>query len=195
MTCHFLFAEIYTGAESFYNDILRENGIKRIAMAELFRSQLPIDTELTREIKASIDKGKIVPNQLTIRLIEQELKKEDTNVVISGFPRTALHFDLFVESLEKLNINIGYIWHLKHIDKEKAVYAIHSKNGPKNEKYDISFASQLDKFNKHLEALNSIVEHIKLSYPIEKIEIDIRNTDWMNESLRNRMKGYFNMHY
>jgi len=75
-------------------------GIKEISMGELLRNEAAKDTKEGRNIKALIDKGKLVPSQITLDLIGNELLRPENakGYIFDGFPRALDR----AEALDKL---------------------------------------------------------------------------------------------
>ncbi len=65
-------------------------GIKSISMGELLRNEAAKGTPEGLAIKATIDKGNMVPAQLTLDLIGKELlePKNEAGYIFDGFPRS-----------------------------------------------------------------------------------------------------------
>lgn len=72
-------------------------GLKLIATGDLFRGAIKAETELGREIKAIYDRGELVPDAITVRLVEEKLGEIDRErrlgegvrgALFDGFPRT-----------------------------------------------------------------------------------------------------------
>ena len=65
-------------------------GLPHIASGDLFRSALKAGTPLGREVKRYMDRGALVPDELTIRIIGERLDEPDARdgAVLDGFPRT-----------------------------------------------------------------------------------------------------------
>jgi adenylate kinase len=74
--------------------------IAHISTGDLFREAIANGTELGLKVKSIIEKGDLVPDSLTIRLVEERIKGADCakGFILDGFPRTILQG----ESLEKL---------------------------------------------------------------------------------------------
>ncbi|MCA9877474.1 MAG: adenylate kinase [Thermomicrobiales bacterium] len=68
-----------------------------IATGELFRSAIKGETELGQRIKAIYDRGELVPDDITVALVEERLdslaaqgpQSKVTGALYDGFPRTA----------------------------------------------------------------------------------------------------------
>lgn len=65
--------------------------LKQISTGDLFRYNMKNDTELGKLAKSYIDKGELVPDQVTIDMLIDELKKPTSaqGFIFDGFPRTA----------------------------------------------------------------------------------------------------------
>lgn len=65
--------------------------LKQISTGDLFRSNMKNDTPLGQLAKSYIDKGELVPDQVTIDMLVHEVKKptDAAGFIFDGFPRTA----------------------------------------------------------------------------------------------------------
>ncbi len=75
-------------------------GKPQISTGDMLRSSVSKGTELGLEAKTYMESGKLVPDQVIIRLIEQRLEQSDASggVLFDGFPRTIPQ----AEALEKI---------------------------------------------------------------------------------------------
>ncbi|APT93219.1 adenylate kinase [Corynebacterium phocae] len=80
-------------------------GIPHISTGDLFRANIGEGTPLGKEAKSYIDAGKLVPTDVTARMVEDRLSQEDAQdgFLLDGFPRTVEQ----AEILEKLLANKG----------------------------------------------------------------------------------------
>lgn len=64
--------------------------IPHISTGDLFRENLKNETEIGGKVKAFLDAGKLVPDELTIELVKDRLSKDDCQkgFILDGFPRT-----------------------------------------------------------------------------------------------------------
>lgn len=71
-------------------------GLIQVATGELFRAAIASETDLGRRIKASYDRGELIPDDLTVGLVEQKLDEIDRErslgeavrgALFDGFPR------------------------------------------------------------------------------------------------------------
>lgn len=80
-----------------------------ISTGDLFRKNINTETKLGLEAKSYLDNGDLVPDSVTIKMLENEvlLNKDVKGYIFDGFPRTlnqAESLDFFLESINH-NIN------------------------------------------------------------------------------------------
>ncbi|XOK62891.1 adenylate kinase [Paenibacillus elgii] len=65
-------------------------GIPHISTGDMFRAAMSEGTELGLEAKAYVEKGQLVPDEVTIGIVKERLSQEDTarGFLLDGFPRT-----------------------------------------------------------------------------------------------------------
>jgi len=90
--------------------IIEKYKLKHISTGDMFREHIKNQTELGQEVQSLLDNGILVPDEITIRMLENEMAKhtEVTGFILDGFPRTvpqAEALDKFLESKgEKVNL-------------------------------------------------------------------------------------------
>jgi adenylate kinase len=82
--------------------ICRLFNIPHISTGDIFMKNISQGTELGRKAKDFMDKGQLVPDELTIKLVEDRLEEEDTKTgyLLDGFPRTENQARVLGELLE-----------------------------------------------------------------------------------------------
>jgi adenylate kinase len=85
--------------------ISTEYGIPHIASGEILRAEMGADTDLGRSVRATIERGDLVPDDVMIELIRNRLEQPDTEsgFVLDGFPRTTVQ----AEALDSMFNDIG----------------------------------------------------------------------------------------
>ena len=86
-----LFGPPGSGKGTQSQNLIEKFNLKQISTFDLFRFNMKNDTELGKLAKYYIEKGELVPDQVTIDMLVDELKKPtDTNgFIFDGFPRTS----------------------------------------------------------------------------------------------------------
>jgi len=64
--------------------------LAHISTGDLFRENLKNETELGKEAKTYMDKGELVPDELTVKMLEKTMEEADVanGAILDGFPRT-----------------------------------------------------------------------------------------------------------
>lgn len=70
--------------------IAKQAGIAHVATGDLFRENIRNQTELGKQAKVYVDRGELVPDQITVGMLLDRLDRPDTQkgVLLDGFPRT-----------------------------------------------------------------------------------------------------------
>jgi adenylate kinase len=70
--------------------LAQDLGIPHISTGDIFRSAVKNQTELGKKVKSIMDRGDLVPDELTIALVKERLTDKDTQsgYILDGFPRT-----------------------------------------------------------------------------------------------------------
>ncbi len=68
----------------------QELGLKQVSSGDLFRENLKNQTELGTLAKSYMDRGELVPDEVTIRMVQDRMQRSDCarGVILDGFPRT-----------------------------------------------------------------------------------------------------------
>ena len=84
--------------------LIEKFNLKQISTGDLFRFNIKNDTELGVLAKSYIDKGELVPDQVTIDMLIDELKKptDVKGYIFDGFPRTAAQTDALEKIVEEV---------------------------------------------------------------------------------------------
>ncbi len=94
--------------------VAQDMNLKHVATGDLFRQAQTQDTELARQAKYYMEKGQLVPDEITIRMVLERIAKPDCagGVIFDGFPRTlaqAAALDKALESQGKSVNKVVYI--------------------------------------------------------------------------------------
>jgi adenylate kinase len=65
-------------------------GLAHVASGDLFRENLKNDTQLGKRARAYMDRGELVPDDITIAMVMNRLARDDCarGAILDGFPRT-----------------------------------------------------------------------------------------------------------
>ena len=95
-------------------------GIVQVATGDLFRHNLKNDTELGKLAKSYMDKGELVPDDVTAAMVQDRLMQADTEkgFVLDGFPRTLKQAEMLDDILKEMNREITAVVYLDVADEE-----------------------------------------------------------------------------
>ena len=84
--------------------------IPHISTGDIFRANIKEGTPLGLEAKSYMDQGKLVPDELTVKILLDRVLKDDckNGYVLDGFPRTIPQANVLKEALAKQNDKIDY---------------------------------------------------------------------------------------
>jgi adenylate kinase len=94
-------------------------GIPQIASGDLFREHLSNDTNLGKLARKYIDRGDLVPDEVTVAMVKERLSREDcsTGAVLDGFPRTIAQAENLDDLLANMNEQITVVPYIR-VDSE-----------------------------------------------------------------------------
>ncbi|WP_102029428.1 adenylate kinase [Salirhabdus sp. Marseille-P4669] len=102
--------------------IVEKYEIPHISTGDMFRSAMKEGTELGKQAKSFMDKGELVPDEVTIGIVRERLGKDDckNGFLLDGFPRTIAQAEALEALLNELNTKIDYVLHIQ-VPKEKLI--------------------------------------------------------------------------
>ena len=95
-------------------------GLVQVASGDLFRKALQEQTELGRQAKVYMDKGQLVPNEITIQMVLDRLAAPDvaSGAMLDGFPRNLEQARALDAALEKQGKGIDRVVYIKVAEEE-----------------------------------------------------------------------------
>jgi len=90
-----------------------------VSTGDLFRENLKNETELGQLAQQYMNKGELVPDDVTVRMVEERLSRPDCGkgAVLDGFPRTPAQAEALAELLEKFSGKVKVVPYIKVPDK------------------------------------------------------------------------------
>lgn len=83
-------------------------GVPHISTGELFRAAVQDQTPLGVKIRSIMDRGELVPDDLTLELLEERMARPDaaSGFILDGYPRNLAQAESLDELLEKLGLPV-----------------------------------------------------------------------------------------
>ena len=93
--------------------------IPHISTGDMFRAAIKNETALGLEAKAYMDKGNLVPDEVTNGIVKERLAEADTDngFLLDGFPRTLNQAEALEQILTELGKKIDAVINI-HVDKD-----------------------------------------------------------------------------
>ena len=94
-------------------------GLPQVATGDLFRENLKNDTELGRLARTFMNKGELVPDEVTVAMVRDRLSQEDCGkgAILDGFPRTLAQAEALDDLLNEFSAGIAVVPYI-HVDQE-----------------------------------------------------------------------------
>jgi adenylate kinase len=95
-------------------------GIPHVASGDIFRDHIRRETALGKKVKSYMDQGALVPDDLTVQMIDDRLDKPDAakGVILDGFPRTRRQAEVLDAMLAKKGGRVTAALYVD-VDREK----------------------------------------------------------------------------
>jgi len=93
----------------------QELGVTHVASGDLFRKAFDEGTELGMKAKAYVDRGELVPDEITVAMVLSRIAEPDCagGVLLDGFPRTIAQAQVLDTGLQKVGRQIDLAVYLE----------------------------------------------------------------------------------
>ncbi len=90
--------------------IAEKYSIPHVSTGDIFRANIKNGTDLGKQAKEYMDAGKLVPDELTVKILLDRVAQDDckNGYVLDGFPRTIPQAEVLEDALNKLGDKIDY---------------------------------------------------------------------------------------
>ena len=93
-------------------DLCEKFGFETFSTGAIFREEIENETELGKIVQEYISSGGLVPDDVTIKIVEKGLEKYPNGAIFDGFPRTIAQAEALKEMLAKNNNKIDVVLNL-----------------------------------------------------------------------------------
>ena len=109
-----------TGKGTVASKLSEKLGIPQVSTGDIFRKAIAEKTPVGIEAEKYISQGMLVPDETTIRIVEERLKDADVQngLILDGFPRTIEQAEALDKMLENANKNIRLAINLETPEEE-----------------------------------------------------------------------------
>lgn len=102
------------GKGTLASEILATYHIPHISTGDMFRDQIARKTPLGLQAKVYMEKGELVPDEITIDFVKERLLRDDcrNGYLLDGFPRTQAQAIAFQAMLEVTHLDLDVVFYL-----------------------------------------------------------------------------------
>ncbi|MFO8035968.1 MAG: adenylate kinase [Anaerolineales bacterium] len=122
-TCLILLGPPGAGKGTQAEILAEEKGYLHISSGELFRKNLENETELGKKAARYIDAGELVPDEITIGMVENRIQEiePNTDFILDGFPRTLGQAKALSEILKKYDPEVREVVLYLHVSYSELI--------------------------------------------------------------------------
>ena len=115
-----LFGPPGAGKGTQSENLINKYGLVHLSTGDIFRANIKGETELGKLAKSFIDKGDLVPDEVTIKMLESEVNKHQNpkGFIFDGFPRTSAQAEALDAFLSSKNTGVTLMLALEVEDEE-----------------------------------------------------------------------------
>jgi adenylate kinase len=153
-------------------------GVSHIASGDLFRKAIDEKTELGMKAKTYIDRGELVPDDLTVTMVVKRLEEPDCSqgVLFDGFPRTVAQAEVLDKGLQEVKKKIDLAIYLQ-VPREELLKRLSGR--------------YICRANQHVYNINSHPPKVAGVCDIDGSELYQRSDD-TGEAVQKRLDIFFN---
>ena len=105
--------------------LIEKYGMEHISTGDLFRYNLKNDTELGKEARKYMDRGELVPDDVTINMLKQRVieSPDAEGFIFDGFPRTIAQADALMKLMHEQESEIHALVKLE-VSREEIIHRL-----------------------------------------------------------------------
>ena len=105
--------------------LMEKYGVVQISTGDLFRENVKAGTPLGKQVESIINEGKLVPDEITIKMISERLDRADckNGFILDGFPRNVAQAEALEKMLKEKGIKLDGVVQME-VDDNKLVERI-----------------------------------------------------------------------
>lgn len=184
--CHIVYIDPHLDRQLISKILSDGFNLKTILVSDLFRSQLKIQNELTKDIKFYMDSGQVIPVQLTDKLIEMEIDKTNGNILLEAYPRSVHQFESVGNLMALKGFSIDVVWYFKHFNFEIFVSDYYESKKQRwiskyGEEIKEKWFNDMAKMKNQIELLKSIDSYLWTEIPLT--HLTFRDSVYIKEQI------------
>ena len=157
-----LFGKPGSGKGTQAEHLSEEYKLYHISTGDLFRKNISQNTKLGLLAKSYMDKGDLVPDEVTIKMLENEIKEntKSRGFLFDGFPRTIAQAESLDEFLHSINMQIDATIALE-VDEKELMSRIIDRGKTSNRSDDQDIEKIENRFNEYNKKTSTLIRYYK----------------------------------
>ena len=90
----------------------KANSYLHLSTGELLRKEIEMDTNLGRQVKDIINRGELVSDELVLKIVRQNLNKDNKGWILDGYPRNLSQANSLNQVLIEINQPIEVVFYI-----------------------------------------------------------------------------------
>ena len=113
MKKHLLFLGAPGAGKGTQAELLSQNNsYLHLSTGELLRKEIEINSVLGKQVKETINRGELVSDKLVLKIVKQNLVKNNKGWILDGYPRNLSQANSFNEVLIEINQPLEVVFYL-----------------------------------------------------------------------------------
>lgn len=102
------------------SEIVKKFPIPHISTGDMFRKAIKDETDLGKEAKSYIDRGELVPDEVTVGIVKERISEDDAKkgFLLDGFPRTIDQAESLSQIMSELDREIDAVINIEVPEEE-----------------------------------------------------------------------------
>ena len=157
-----LFGKPGSGKGTQAEHLSKEYKLYHISTGDLFRKNISQNTKLGLLAKSYMDKGDLVPDEVTIKMLEHEIKEntKSRGFLFDGFPRTIAQAESLDKFLHSINMQIDATIALE-VDEKELMSRIIDRGKTSNRSDDQDVEKIENRFNEYNKKTSTLIRYYK----------------------------------
>ncbi len=162
--------------------------LPQVATGDLFRANLKQETELGKLAKTYMDRGDLVPDEVTIAMVKDRLEQDDcrSGAILDGFPRSPAQADALNDLLEEFGGMINVVPFI-YVDQEVLIARL-LKRAEIEGRADDNEETIRNRMNVYKESTAPLLDYYSEKGLVVKLDGD-RPVDEVNNDLVSVIRG------
>lgn len=157
-----LFGKPGSGKGTQAEHLSRKYELYHISTGDLFRKNISHNTELGLIAKSYMDKGELVPDEVTIKMLENEIEENSKSrgFLFDGFPRTIAQAESLDKFLHSINMEINATIALE-VDEKELISRIIDRGKTSNRSDDQDIKKIENRFSEYNSKTSTLIRYYK----------------------------------